>query len=169
VKGDWQVRDGRITIERHGRYLLSLLVTDGRTSDAAISARMPVVRSGSGIVFRYANPFNYWMVRAVRGVASWQLLKVVDGKTAFVGNTGFSPTGDGTVVGVATRADGAIAISFNGKVQSSFTDHDLADKRGVGVGAVGGGSSGAVFTEFTVTPQIPASSSNAAPTSQAKR
>jgi hypothetical protein len=166
IKGEWTLRDDEIRIGKEGKLLFSLLVTDGGSSNTVTSVRMPVVTTGSGVVFRYSNPFNYWMLRAARNVASWQVVKVIDGRTTIVGNTGFSPTSDGTLVGVASHDDGRIIISFNGKFQSSFAEPELADKRGVGVGAVGLGSSRAVFSGFTVTPQSAPSAPAPAPAQQ---
>lgn len=103
-------------------------------------------------MFRFQNGLNYWTLRAAKGVAGWQLIKIVGGKGTVVGRTGLSPTRNGTVVAVSTRTDGSIGISFNGKLQSSFTDRTLADKRYVGVQAAGPSSIRPTFSNFLVSP-----------------
>jgi hypothetical protein len=106
-------------------------------------------------VFRYKDPFNYWTLQAAREVASWRLAKVIGGKSITVANTGLSPTEPGTLVGITTRTDGVIGISFNGKLKSTFTDRELADKTVVGIVAAGVRAQSASFSNFDVSGTLP--------------
>ena len=77
------------------------------------------------------------------------------GKSTVVGNTGLSPTEPDTVVGVSTRTDGLLGVSFNGKLKVTFSDKALADQKGAGMIASGVKSSSAVFSGFDVSGSLP--------------
>jgi hypothetical protein len=149
VQGGWSVEQGELKVEAPGRLYSSLMVTDGGSPDVVVQARLQVAASGAGLVFRYQDPFNFWGLEAVQGVASWRLFKVVTGKKETVGDTGLSPTVTGTIVSVTTRSDGAIEVAFNGRLRKTFSDPALREKRGVGVLAFGPRASRAVFSDFT--------------------
>ena len=170
IQGDWATSSTTFAIKTPGRSNASLLVTDSGLSDVTVQARMPVVAGGAGLVFRYRNPFNYWALRAVPGVASWQVVKVVDGKSVVVRNTGLSPTRNGTLVIVSTRTDGAIAISFNQRLTTTLNDPALAIERGTGFLALGSRANRAVFTDFATAPALPATPlTSVAPTTTTRR
>lgn len=151
VKGQWLIRSGTLSVKTPGQFLFSMLVTNGGSANVLVQAKMSKVVSGIGLVFRLKDPFNYWVVRAEAGTASWRVAKVVASKGTVVGNTGPSPTAPGTVVAVTTRSDGAIAISFDGKTAGSFSDPDLVENTVVGVQAVGAPANKARFIDVNVS------------------
>jgi len=155
VKGDWNVAPNSTIVAKAGNLALSMLVTRASSPNATVQAKMPVVATGSGLVFRYKSPFDYWSIQAAREVASWRVIKVVGGKSTVVGNTGLSPTEPDTVVGVSTRTDGLLGVSFNGKLKVTFSDKALADQKGAGMIASGVKSSSAVFSGFDVSGSLP--------------
>ena len=154
VKGDWNIAPNSTTIAKPGNLALSVLVTRASSPNTTVQVKMPVVATGAGLVFRYKSPFDYWSIQAVRQVASWRVVKVVGGKSTVVGNTGLSPTEPDTVIGVSTRTDGLLGVSFNGKLKVTFSDKALADQKGAGMIASGLKSS-AVFSNFDVSGSLP--------------
>ena len=162
VKGSWLITGGRLTVNEQDAEFFGLLITQAESGNVAITVRCPVIVNGTAIVFRYENPLNYWEMQAVPSVASWQVWKVVDGAKTYLGDTGLSPTGAGTVIGVTTGEDGKLAISFFNRVQKTYSDLALAKQHGFGVAAIGLGSAGSTFTRFKVTAHSSSPSTSAA-------
>jgi hypothetical protein len=152
VQGEWSTTGNVFRVTKPGPLFASLVVTDSGAADVTVRAEMSEVASGAGLVFRYQDPFNYWALEAVRGVVSWQLIKVEAGKSQVVRTTGFSPTGPGTVVAVTTKTDGTLRIAFNGKESTALNDLAHADRQGAGYIAQGVRASKAVFAGFRTEP-----------------
>ena len=98
-------------------------------------------------MFRYVGPYNYWAVVAVPDVATWNVIKVVDGDQAVVGNTGQSPTADGTTVAVRMQGD-TIDVIINGRIRKTIVDDFQAEAGKVGITARGAESGDARFDDF---------------------
>ncbi|MBL7496454.1 DNRLRE domain-containing protein [Frankia sp. CNm7] len=55
------------------------MATVSAAADGQFSFKMPVAQAGLGLVFRYADPNNYWRVVAQPSAGTWQLVKRVGG------------------------------------------------------------------------------------------
>lgn len=115
--------------------------------DGQAQVQMPKIVDQAGLAFRVKGPFNYFAVVASPEVATWNVVKVVDGKPAQVGNTEQSPVADGTTVGVVLEGD-QIQVVVNGKVAGTFNDPDLAGVGQVGLTAKGPGAALARWDDF---------------------
>lgn len=115
--------------------------------DGQAQVRMSKVVDQAGLAFRVKGPFNYFAVVASPEVATWNVVKVVDGKSAQVGNTEQSPVADGTTVGVVLEGD-QIQVVVNGRVAGTFNDPDLAGVGQVGLTAKGPAAALARWDDF---------------------
>ena len=89
------------------------------------------VVAGSGVVFRYENPSNYWSLLASPLGGRWSLVKVVDGDQTVLESYGPAATGRGTTV--MLRFDGdRIEVEIDGVALGDMSDPDLQDKNRVG-------------------------------------
>jgi hypothetical protein len=85
--GDWQVRDGELAAERSPEREVggddvapgALATIDPGRADGELTVRMPNASKGSGVVFRYQDPENYWAVVAEPVRNQWWVERIVDG------------------------------------------------------------------------------------------
>ncbi|MCB1006696.1 MAG: hypothetical protein KDB35_21115 [Acidimicrobiales bacterium] len=144
--GTWGIDNGEAYLVRSGEFRNHSVVGLGQ-GDGGAQVRLDKVVNGAGLVFRYVGPYNYWAVVAVPDVATWNVVKVVDGDQEVVGNTGQSPTADGTTVGVRMRGD-TIDVIINGRVRKTIVDDFQAEAGKVGLTARGPDSGDARFDDF---------------------
>ncbi|MCB1017663.1 MAG: hypothetical protein KDB10_21430 [Acidimicrobiales bacterium] len=144
--GTWGIEDGEAYLVESAEFRNHAVVGLGQ-GDGGAQVRLDQVVNGAGLVFRYVGPYNYWAVVAVPDVATWNVVKVVDGDQEVVGNTGQSPTADGTTVGVRMRGD-TIDVIINGRVRKTIVDDFQAEAGKVGLTARGPDSGDARFDDF---------------------
>jgi hypothetical protein len=156
----WQAIAGRWGIQNNSAYVstpvapASIAVADtGRTS-GAIAVTLSVMRNGAGLVFRFRDPQNYWIVVAAGEYGTWVVEKVIGGNVTSVGNIGVPvPVNNGTRIHIDQRGDSFqvwVDQSGNVSIPYSFVDHQLVDARRAGVYALGS-ASGARFVDFVVS------------------
>jgi hypothetical protein len=146
----WAVADGQVAIADVGASPV-LAVTDLGWSDGAFSVSFPVVAEGAGLVFRYVDVGNYWVVRAAPAYATWNLERVVDGEVTVVGNTGLSAVDAATSVGVVAAGD-AIVVLVNGRPLARTTDPTHATGTWMGFYATGVPASAARWDDLLALP-----------------
>ncbi|HMQ27014.1 MAG TPA: hypothetical protein PKA98_13575 [Acidimicrobiales bacterium] len=144
--GTWGIIDGEAYLSRSAEFRNHSVIGIGQ-GDGGAQVRLDKVVNGAGLVFRYVGPYNYWAVVAVPDVATWNVIKVVDGDQEVVGNTGQSPTADGTTVGVRMEGD-TIDVIINGRIRKTIVDDFQAEAGKVGVTARGPDSGDARFDDF---------------------
>lgn len=144
--GTWGIDADEAYMVRGGEFRNHAVIGLGQ-GDGGAQVRLDKVVTNSGLVFRYVGPYNYWAVVAVPDVATWNVIKVVDGDQEVVGNTGQSPTADGTTVGVRLRGD-TIEVIINGRIRKTIVDDFQADAGKVGITARGPDSTDARFDDF---------------------
>ncbi len=144
--GTWGIVDGEAYLARSGEFRNHSVIGLGQ-GDGGAQVRLDKVVNGAGLVFRYVGPYNYWAVVAVPDVATWNVIKVVDGTQEVVGNTGQSPTADGTTVAVRMEGD-TIDVIINGRIRKTIVDDFQAEAGKVGVTARGADSGDARFDDF---------------------
>jgi hypothetical protein len=127
----------------------NVAVVDAGRADEAVQVRVAKVTNGSGVVFRYRDPGNFWAVVAAPGYATWAIVKVVAGKDRVVGNTGLSPVADGTAVGVRAQGD-TIDVLVDGRVTTTFGDVAFKDATMAGLTVEGLEGGKARFDDFRV-------------------
>lgn len=144
--GTWGIVDGEAYLSRSGEFRNHSVVGLGQ-GDGGAQVRLDKVVNGAGLVFRYVGPYNYWAVVAVPDVATWNIIKVVEGDQEVVGNTGQSPTADGTTVAVRMEGD-TIDVIINGRIRKTVVDDFQAEAGKVGITARGAESGDARFDDF---------------------
>ena len=150
--GRWQADAGSWGISDNEAYVAtpsdrgSYAVVARSHAEGAVQVRLSKVTSGAGLLFRYRGVSDHWAVIAVPQYASWAIVRVVDGKSTPVANTGLSSTNDGTTL--AVRLDGRkIEVIVNGRVMKTLTDDALRDGK-VGMVAIGPDARNARFDDF---------------------
>jgi hypothetical protein len=147
--GTWGITSGQAQVSESHEYRNHAVVGIGQ-GDGAVQVRMTRVTPGSGLVFRYEGPYNYWALVAVPEVATWNIYKVVDGTREIVGNTGEAQTRDGTTIAVRTNGD-TIELIVNGRVMKTIVDDFGQDNGRFGLTVAGGEqSTTARFDDFVV-------------------
>jgi len=118
VSGTWGVTGGTAYVARPGNgYNLS--VVNMHTPDGNVQVTLKKLVAGAGLVFRYHNPFNYWLVSASPKLATWAVQRVENAKLVTVGDLGVVPVQDETTVSV--RLSGPqITVAIDGQVRKSF-------------------------------------------------
>jgi hypothetical protein len=92
-------------------------------TDGTVGATVASMATGWGLVFRYANPFDYWYVSAVPAFATYNIVRVADGRDEVVGRTGLAEVAPGTRVEVALDGP-VIEVSVDGTlVYTTADDH----------------------------------------------
>lgn len=146
VRGGWAVALGEAypASPAPGRSLAVVALGQG---DGAAQVRVARLTQGSGVVFRYRDPSNYWYVAAVPAYGSWSVVKVLDGQEQTVANTGTSSVKDGTTVGVRFQGQ-TIDVAIDGVVRASVSDGALSTADGVGMAVWGSDAAKARFDDF---------------------
>lgn len=149
--GRWGIEDGAAFVaDGAGEARSFAIVGLGGQTHGAAQVRMSVVAPSAGLAFRYRGPYNYWAVVAVPEVATWNVIKVVDGEQDIVGNTGErSPMADGTTVAVRLEGD-RIEVVVNGELRRTLDDPFLAGVGRLGLTARGETGGAARWDDFVV-------------------
>jgi hypothetical protein len=150
VAGTWGTADGQAYVDQpvDGQ---SLAVVDVGRSDGVAQVRVDKVGSGAGLVVRYRDPSNYWVVEAVPGYATWTLVKVVDGAARVVADSGASGTFGGTTLTVRLQGD-QIEVSLGGEVSISVADSTFGEATSIGMAASGADAGQARFDDYRAGP-----------------
>jgi hypothetical protein len=116
-RGVWGVQKGSAyVVSATGRPATAVAVVDMGSAEGSVQVRLAQVSNGSGLVFRYRDPANYWAFVVAPGYATWTIERTIAGRRTVVGNTGLSPVKAGTVA--AIRMEGpAIEFMLDGKVK----------------------------------------------------
>jgi len=151
----WRTSSGHWGIDSENAFLSvadsqrprNVAVVDMGSSDGRFRVTMSKVEAGSGLVFRYRNELNYWMLQAAPGVLTWNVRLIKDGAVVDIQNIGLSDTGDGATVEVDMNGDN-IEFFVNDKFASTLVDKTLADGRFVGFVAFGAGQTSARWSRL---------------------
>lgn len=148
--GTWGVMGGEALVSRPTRAPAVAVVDRGFTG-GAVQVRASRVVAGSGLAFAYRGPGQYWAVVAVPAYATWNVVRVREGRQETVANTGLSPVADGTTVAVRT-AGRAVDVVLDGRVATTLDDATFQDTPLAGMTAAGPEPSRARFDDFRVAP-----------------
>jgi len=121
-------------------------------ADGLVQVTQKVDAAGAGLVFRYRNEFNYWVVRSAPKFATWTVEKVLAGKVLSLGNLGSSPVSDGTTISVLMQG-AHLEFFVDGFRRRTITDSDLNNETLVGLSAFGEGVGAARWRTFVASAQ----------------
>ena len=99
---------------------------------AELLVDVPVVRPGSGILFRGSDPGNSYALRASEFLQSWQLVRRQAGSETVVAEYRHVPTGGGTQLRVVADATG-FTIEVDGNIVGRTDDDTWADGTVIGL------------------------------------
>ncbi len=152
VAGQWEVRQGAAVLVTDPS-IRSIAVVDSGVANGVITIESVVTKAKAGIVFRYVDKDNYWMLTAVPTAGTWNVRKVVTGEVVDVANLGTASTGNGDLLSIELRG-AEIGIGVNGVGKVKFTDETHLDGTGVGLTATGDGATEAVWDNLVVTSDL---------------
>lgn len=163
VAGRWAVADGVAVLEEvNDLGERSLALVDLGSGDGAVSITAAEVANGLGLVFRFEDAFNYWLLTASPDFGGWRLSRIEEGQVVDVAALPLTPTAPGTTAEV--RFSGRdITVFLDGTEVRSLTDPALADATRVGLLFQGGDPSGAAWDDFVAVPEGGTPSTTVAP------
>lgn len=132
----------------------SMAVVEAPGTPQMVEARFNRVTGDMGVIFRFADPLNYWMLRPAPQYATWNIFSVVQGTSQLMRNTGLSGLGSGTVTVKLSGAD--IEVELGAHLNTKLSSRVLSGSKGVGLIAFASISFGsqpvpAACTQFAVT------------------
>jgi hypothetical protein len=107
------------------------------------------VVNGAGLAFRCRDAGNCWWVQAVPAFHTWNIIRIVDGHAALMGNLGRANVESGTRIEVASRGD-RLTFSVDGAARRTIVDGSLRRVPGAGFMITAGDRTGqAHWDDFT--------------------
>ncbi len=112
--GAWATQDGHAYVTKANKDGAgkTFALVDLKSSSGGVSADVSKIAPGWGLVFRYKNAYNYWMLVASPKFGSYNLMKIDEGKSTAMGSSGLAKQEPGTSVGV-TFVGGTVTILVN--------------------------------------------------------
>jgi len=146
--GKWGKKDATAYVaepnkEGGGR---TMALVDLGSTNGSVSARVAKMASGWALIFRYKGAFNYWMLTASPKFATYNLVKVADGKATPMGKIQ-GKQDDGTLVGVQFQGPN-ITILVNEKAVLTISDTPSGGTK-VGIAAADATATEARWSEFS--------------------
>lgn len=136
AKGIWGIKDGAAVLASgNPDGPRSYALVELGVSPISLSAKLGEPCQGSGLVFRYVGPSNYWFINSSPEFAALSVVKMVNGTAVPV--TKFSPVRiqDGSTIGVEFR-DAIITVMLDDRPIGSISDpHAIS---GTKAGILGG-------------------------------
>jgi len=147
VGGEWGITGGRALLEQPAPTGPNLVVVPEGTGDGLMEVTMTAVENGAGLVFRYANPDNYWTVTANRSTGSWSVSRVIDGSPPELVAEVPGPTEDGVTV-TLTQAGPTLRLLIDSVAYFSADDRALSRQLQAGLYAPEGSVGEARWDRF---------------------
>lgn len=167
VDGAWQAANEQAFFSAQGSKTHIAVLDVGIPVEAA-QVRLAAVGDGSGLVFGYRDPGDYWAVTAAPAYATWTVVHVAHGVQTQGGNLGLSSTDAGSILAVVIR-DGTADIGLDGKVERVVSDPTLRGTATAGVGVAAAGAARTRFEDFQLVPvPLPATRPKPTPTRPAR-
>lgn len=127
----------------------TIAVVDTTVPDLVVGITIDSAATGTGLVLRFQDLFNFWSVVAAPDYATWNLVLTRDGTVVESWPVGFASTASGTKLSVAAQGaeirvlvDGALFLTV---IDSTFQDATLA-------GIISTTGSGGSLTDFFAEP-----------------
>lgn len=165
IEGTWGIESGRAKLISKQADKRALAVVDWGATAGSLSLTFPEIRQGCGLIVRYINRFDYYMMAPLPSVGSWGLTHVsLEGGAESLGNLGQAPVGPGTTLRVDIEGD-VITASVNGKAASSFElpqGQEVSTFTGLVCGGKNSDAFEARFDDLTGLPTVPAATADKA-------
>lgn len=150
----WVIASGEWTIADHVARLKqpapndapNVAVVPHGEGDGIMEVTMTAVEPGAGLVFRYADPANYWAITAVPSAGSWTLSRRVEGIDEVVADVP-GPTTDGTTVTII-QTGATMRVLLDGSDYLSLSDRTFARQLQAGLIAPAGSRGTARWDRF---------------------
>lgn len=114
----------------------------------AVSMAVFDAQSGSGVVVRYQDPANYWLVTPHPSHGTWSLVKVENGTSTTMTETANAFGTENVNVAVQTTGDNMV-IRFNGRMETVLAHPFLAEVPATGFLAAAGDANTS-FDDFAI-------------------
>ena len=88
VAGAWNIESQSALVSQPNSDGPSIAVADSRAIHSVVQVTMPSVERAAGLVFRYANQYNYWSMTAAPASGTWVISQVSQGESVVVRNLG---------------------------------------------------------------------------------
>lgn len=152
VSGRWEVQEGEAkAVEANALGARTLAVTDLGVADGALAVTLAIAVDGVGVVFRYQDAFNYWLVTAVPSFASWRIDRLDEGVLVEVATLPLVEAEDGTTVEV--RFEGrSITVFVDGEQRHELVDGALEHATGIGLVFTGANPERASWDDLVAVP-----------------
>jgi hypothetical protein len=110
----------------------NFLLLDMGSPNGEISAVFARTRLGSGLVFRYASPEDYYVLLPAGGFGTWIVQHLVNGEATLNESVGLAPSDDGTTVTLGLDGDQATVQIADEEPATVQLDDDGGDATRVG-------------------------------------
>lgn len=114
----------------------------------AVSMAIFDAKPGSGLVFRYRDPSNYWIITPHPTHGTWSVVKVEAGNPSTLTETANAVGTENVTISVQTTNDD-IVVRLNGRMETVLTDAFLAEVPATGM-MVKGGDASTAFDDFAI-------------------
>ncbi len=146
--GTWGILDNRLAnIVEGDEATREFALRDLGAGDGTVAAVVIESAEGTGLVFRFKDAKNYWMLTPAPKYGTWVLNKYTNGTATLVGNSGLASSAENTAV-VVELAGPEITVKVDGKEVAQFTDPYLATATKVGFASGGFGAQRARWDDF---------------------
>lgn len=146
--GTWGVRDGHLAnIVQDDDAGREFVLRNPGAGDLTVAAVVIEAAEGTGMVFRFQDDQNYWLLAPAPKYGTWVVNKYEAGTSTLVGNTGLASSAENTAV-VLELSGSEIVVEVDGKQVASFDDPYLASATKVGFASGGFGAQRARWDSF---------------------
>lgn len=141
--------DGVATVDDGEEVTSIAILGNSASADGRFESEMAWAPTGTGIVYRFVDVFNYWSLVSVPDFGTWNLILTVEGEAIRSWPTGLSSLEPGTRIAVDTEgADHRVFV--NGELKLTVLDDTFSEATGAGI-VSRSGSQGAL-SNFMATP-----------------
>jgi hypothetical protein len=151
VNGTWGIRDREAVLQSTPTLKPSLAVVDTGRAQGWVQITMSVMPTGSGLVFRYQNPNNYWWVDVVPQYGVLNFYRLANGVPIKMGATPLTSFADGSTLTLRLEGND-ITLYVDGFRSFSLSSPVLHDATGAGLLIDSPKAVGARFAGFAAGP-----------------
>jgi hypothetical protein len=151
--GSFAIRDGRAVRSSAEDAVALASLPDGKIG--AVSMTVLNANTGSGVVFRFRDLANYWVVTPHASHGTWSLVKIQGGVATTMAETASAVGTENVSISVQTDGD-RIVVRLNGRMETVLSDAFLGGVASTGFIAKGPEGSEVQFDDFVL--YYPASS-----------
>jgi hypothetical protein len=151
ASGSWGIQRGEAVLESQPSLKPAVATIDVGRSDGWVQTTASAIPTGTGLVFRYQDPKNYYRVSAVPLYGTMNVMRVVRGRETRIGSTGLTNFGNGSTIGVRLRAD-RVTVFVDGYETVTYRIPELRRAHRAGIAIDSPKAVGARFAGFAAGP-----------------